>query len=221
MTCEPSRFDQFKAALASLAANAPVEWVYAYLVDFDEEPDLRAINARCRAKMRSLGLDKPEDTPGIMSCFRSTIVLDAMQEFDAVAYLDSDIVVRGSLDELWDEVDRRNLKVMHRPEEPDNACFQAGIFVIGSGPETIEMMEDYDNIIQRENVFLREQEELYLSYKRHPKVELVPLDRKFNDWRFRPESKIWHCKARHFNSKVFQGEYQRWLRRANDKLGIS
>ena len=158
-----------------------------------------------------------------MACLRSKMIVQTLHWpmiMGCIAYLDSDTIVRGSLKEFWD-VKMDSIKVMDRPGQPNDARFQAGVFVIGDGCHIRAMMDDYDKVIQKENVFLREQEELYLSYQRHQDdVSLVPMDKKFNDWGFSDDSVIWHCKKKHFKNAKYQKEYRRWLNEANDKLEV-
>ena len=218
----PTYFNQMKAAVMSLAANAPDEEVIAYLVDFDDEVDLSEVNPNCKTVHRKLGLDKVPKSKrsGHMSCFRSCIVLEALEEGDdAVAYMDSDIIVRKNLHGFWEGVVPSTLKVMVRPDEPTNARIQCGIFALGNSDATLEMIREYNEIIQKENVFLREQEELYLTHQRHnDTVVLVELPSVFNVWKFRPDSVIWHCKNKHFKNKKFQKEWLEYLRAANELL---
>lgn len=211
--------DQMKACLASLAINSPEDNVIVYLVDFDELPPLQRINPNCILVNRRLNLESKskDEIPGCMLCHRASIVLDALNRTQSsVAYLDTDSLVRSSLETFWEKVEPNVIQVMHRSRASEKAIFQAGVFAIGFSDVTLKMMVEYVDLVKTD-ILLDEQKHLYTVYLNAGEdVQLVKLPRIFNDWWFRNKSVIWHCKKRHFNEAKYQNEYQHYLRIANE-----
>jgi len=213
--------EQASAMIQSLAENSPDDRVRLYVVDGTGYP-AELINPACESVEVSLCLSeaKKEDIPGIMSCHRTMIIKEALHDYDRVAYIDCDAIIRKSLDEFWHDVEPNCIKVMHRPHADQNCKFQAGIFAIGKSPNVVKMIDEYDKRVQRNVYFLAEQQMLYEAWHGSD-VSLVEMGSEFNDWHFDDQSTIWHCKANHFTEKKYQKEYRRHLDAAYAKvLGI-
>ena len=215
--------DQLKALVMSLHEHAPDERVVANLLDFEKLPtDLCYINPNVSIHYRDAGTDKisKKDITGFMWCYRSIVMRDMLKNHDEpILYLDTDILVRGSLDQFWEDIKPNSIKVMKRNTKEDISKFQAGVFAVGSSEETRAMMEHYNKVVQGNIYPFAEQEHLYKSWiKFKDIVTQVQLDECYNDWHFDSKSTIWHCKGKHFKEKRYQDEYQGYLSRANAKL---
>jgi hypothetical protein len=147
-------------------------------------------------------------------------MLHVLEEYrEPALYLDSDILVRGGLDEVFGSLDYCDLIVLHRPQlehvgiagTPHASKFNSGVIAvtsreagvrfarryrdlldafIGVGAPALEYKEDYGV-----NVAL-DQELLYVTYlEMRNALSFSPLPVRFNDSRFRLASAIWHGKG--------------------------
>jgi hypothetical protein len=114
----------------------------------------------------------------------------------AVGWLDCDMLVRKPLKHLWDDVKPNVLKVLYRPTQDDPFKFNTGCMLVGVGPATAHMIRDWHQSMERSTEFFDDQLYLWQAYLRMKGlVKLVPLDEKYNDCHFNPESVIWHAKG--------------------------
>lgn len=203
--------EQAMVLIKSLAENSPNDRIRLHVVD-GGDLNIGNIHPLCEIVKTSLGIPEmnKKKIPGVMSCHRTTIVKEALEIHDRVAYIDCDVIVREDLSDFWSDVIPNTIKVMHRPKADLNCRFQAGIFALGKSENVIRYIEKYDRMVQGNVYFLAEQQMLYESWIGSG-VDLVELDGRFNDWHFDDQSAIWHCKANHFHETKYQLEYKRYL----------
>lgn len=190
----------------------------------DKEPFVGQMNALRASLKKNSPIDSilfeklsAEKTRGYMVCYRTEMFVKTMVrcEFDQVAWMDADCLVRGPLDRFWDDVDEDTLKIVYRPHYIEkgkkNRVFQAAVFAIGNGRHTRKMVQEWHGRVQARPEWYRDQEELYKCYLKYKDcVKLLALHKKFNDSSFKDSSVIWHSKGHHFNDPKFQKEFKKY-----------
>lgn len=206
---------QLLAFLASLQKNAPSERVRVFLVNCDAsyKAKVKRANSNVQVVHRKLKFGTSSKAiRGKMVCFRASALLSTLKSCkEPVAWFDTDILVRHSLAEFWQDVHAKAIKIMYRPEGNDRTHFQAGVFALGNSPEIVAMVRAWKRKIEALNRWYADQQWLYKITKAHDKVQHIDLPQRFNDWTFQPDSTIWHSKGAYFEDETFQREYQLYL----------
>jgi len=178
----------------------------------------------------SLNLNSPSDesvletldadkTREYMVCYRTEMFVRYLEKHDAVAWFDTDCIVRKPLAGFWHDVVEDSIKIVFRPEKKEKRRFQAGVFAFGSGTHVRRMVSEWNEDVQKNPAWYKDQESLYLHYMKYrDRIKLIPMPEKFNDSSFRTSSTIWHSKEHHFLDRTFQKEYQHYLKAAMNGL---
>jgi len=150
------------------------------------------------------------------------------EDWDQILLMDCDVVVRGSIAGIWDNVEPSTFKILYKKEKSNNTktCTQSGVHIYGNS-ETIR--EYYKRIMDRAGAQFafwdvqRAMYEIYLEFK--DKIKFVPLDRKYNDDRYkelRQDSLVWHIKHGRINMDTpFKREFERYSRIADGYANVS
>lgn len=160
-----------------------------------------------------------DKTRGYMTCYRTEMFVKTMLrcQFDKVAWIDADCIIRGSLDKLWEDVGENTIKIAYRPryieKGKSNRVFQAAVFALGNGRYIQKMIYEWNKRVQKSPEWYRDQEELYKCYLKYKdRINLIPLNKKLNDSTFRDSSIIWHSKGHHFDDPKFQREFRKYAK---------
>ena len=143
-------------------------------------------------------------------------MLETTKDYNAIAWIDNDTIIRKSLDGLWENLTPETLKFWFRKDERDALKFQGGVYVIGNSEVIKEWLKDIIAALDKYNKTKKDnkndwyiaQEYMYLMYKNNKRIRFVNLDTKFNDSKFNDDSVIWHCKHTQFNFPKYQVEYK-------------
>ncbi|MCB9855464.1 MAG: hypothetical protein H6818_07215 [Phycisphaerales bacterium] len=213
--------DEAQYLIKSCARHAPQETFYLFLVNSSPErvAPLQRIHPKLEVEHVSWPYDR-ENWRGIMCCARSIPIAKLLHSRnEPLVYLDSDTILRGPLDGLFEELKEHDLLIRLRPDDtligpggtPHGAKFNSGVIAVRPTPATLEFTQEYDRRIRdwiaagkpiieqrpeaRVNVYI-DQEFLYLSYESlKDRLRFKPLPEKFNDAKFRPDGVIWHGKG--------------------------
>jgi len=222
--------EELKVLLTSLDQNAPEYPVVVFLVGFEEDRviGLRAENPSIDFISREI--DKPPDQSMqvYMGCYDARAVLHVMKESGGlVAWLDTDVIVRKSLDGLWEGVGENGFKILYRRQTTeDKLKFNSGVFVVNTSPNTLAMISEWDRVVRDKREWPADQIWLYRTYLNHKdSVELIDLPPMLNnlgdstkDKPFEDDAIIWHCKQYHFENPDFQQEHQRYIKKYNERV---
>jgi len=209
-------FEQLLVMLASLRKNSVMDDVTVHLIDCTDEHKNRVLKVLPVALIERASCPAGVDKKGFMVCYRAGAVLEAMREWGgAVAWFDTDVIVRKDLHHFWDDVRPTCLKVMYRRGAPERSLFQAGIFAVGVSAATEKMVEWWAGKIDGKNEWYADQLWLYRAWKKsEKKVRLIRMSAEYNNVGdskkenpFLDESTIWHCKSSHFEHPDYQKEY--------------
>lgn len=137
---------------------------------------------------------------------------------DNIAWLDPDILVRGSLSPLFDGMGRNCIKFWRRPSVKNEYEFQGGVYILNNSQRCYDFCKSIYDRLQGTNDWLLPQL-LCLKNIKTLKLQEIPLPESFNDSKFNPESTIWHCKHSHFNDKKFQKEFKKYHELGKRKIG--
>jgi hypothetical protein len=197
-----------KVFLASLAENAPKEDVLVYLINCSEEykMSLYSINPR----LDTIFTGTTEASPLIRNYIRHVVILDEIKEYNKVAWLDNDAIIRGPLDGLWEGVEGDTLKIWYRKKKKDHLKFQGGVYVVGGGEKTENWLRLINEKLTLCSDWYSPQTLIYACFK-EVGLKHIQLDPKYNDSKFKDDSIIWHCKSSHFDNPKYQKEYRSYL----------
>jgi len=151
-----------------------------------------------------------------MVCHRTKMFADAIQDgVEKVAWMDADCIIRKPLEAFWEDVEENTLKILYRPKKKPNRRFQAAVFAFGNGEYVKQLVDEWNEVVQKRPEWYKDQEELYKCWKRHKKhVRLIEMDGAFNDSTFNKDSTIWHSKGHHFKDPRFQKEWKMYRKEA-------
>ncbi len=207
--------------IKSCASRAPRHRFYLFLVNSTEERIVRV--RRFHPNLIVEHVQWPYDAQrwrGLMCSARAAPILYVLETYKEPAlYLDSDMLVMGSIDGLFAELESYDLMVQYRPEADVLGAggtrkagrFNSGVIALRPSDVSIEFARRYDRRIREwidtgkplcrydEDCGIEtciDQEFLYLVYEQfRERLRFAPLPDKFNDSRFRPDSIIWHGKG--------------------------
>jgi hypothetical protein len=218
---DPFYFEQLLVMLTSLKFNSPKDIASIFLIDFPkvEIEKLNKTFVDFEFVDRKLNISNLRDIAGFMVCYRTLVVKECLERYKKpVAWFDTDIIVRKSLDIFWSDVKTNQLKIFYRGDKVANNCkFQAGVFAVGYSEETLRYISDWNDVVQSKKRWYEDQLQLYLLYNKYSdKIQLIDMPIEFNDTRISKgkNSTLWHCKKGHFNEKQFRKEYLKYLKEA-------
>jgi hypothetical protein len=213
--------DEAAVLIKSCARYVPEQRFYLYLVNSTAArvAPLEAVHPRLIVEHVTWPRD-PATWRDRMCCARTVPLLHVLQTYgEPTLYLDSDTMVRGSLDALFALLDTHDLAVLHRPEIElrgaggtlDGGKFNSGVIAIRPSAIGLEFAAEYDRRVRawidsgrpagyvdpQRNVYSAvDQEFLYTTYLDfQARLSFAPLPAEFNDARLRPGSTIWHGKG--------------------------
>jgi hypothetical protein len=210
----PRYVEGVKVWLRSLTENAPDERIFVYAQNWDNVDSISSINPR--AKIIPITNESPD--PMVRNYIRYKLFLDLLPQYDMIAWIDNDAIIRKSLEYLWFGVTVNSVKYWRRPKR-EHLCFQGGVFVLGAGEKTKQYCRDI--LRGLETIPVSDVDRWYapqlLAYTciGGSGIDTIPLSKKYNDCTFDDESIIWHCKSGHFNEAKYQKEYQYYLGMVN------
>lgn len=139
------------------------------------------------------------------------------EDWDQVMTIDSDAIIRKSIESIWDGVEPSTIKIWDRgPKKQPFTRVQAGVHIFGNSPEVKEYYKAFMKELGEEWEFHVGQATIHTVYlKFKDKIKLVQMSPRYNDCKFKKDSYIWHCKHSHLNEKKFQKEFRHYLKLAN------
>jgi len=233
-SCDKFHFDQLKVFLLSLELNGGGRWpIIIDLIGGDSEFDerLKKINPNIVEinHLKETAVKVPyKDRTGVSNYNLSVMwsrpfgVLRLLyDEHDKILSVDTDIIVRSDISGIWDDLEPGTIKWFYRPKKGFvGSKVQGGVIAYGN---SWEIRDYYTSVLARcgaERGPFVMQESLYYVYV-EKKPRLINLGRKYNDdGKFKKNSRIWHCKHGHRKEKLWQKEYQKYLKMVtiNEKI---
>jgi hypothetical protein len=203
--------------LQSMKINAPKELVYVCLTNVDDAYAGRVLSL---GNVKIERICTEEKSSYVRNYIRHSIMLKLMPQYDVVAWIDNDAIVRSSLDSFWDDVCNDSLKIWYRrmyhdlPKKRDKpeCFFQGGVYILGSGEHSEMYLNSIIIGLDKKVDWFEPQRLMYLCYKQIPKLKHVDLSEAYNDCKFLDDSIIWHCKQSHFSDKKYQKEYKKYIK---------
>jgi len=200
--------EQLCVMLKSISENALDEKVLVYAYDLSEESCIKIKNVYKNITVRRIHVygdsilsEKNISTyknhvygNSIMSK-RTAPMVDALNEgYSKVAHMDVDIIVRGNLDELWENVKANTMKIMYKPDQSDKRKLQKGVFVLGNSNITRALLKRLNEKLERHLEWYDDQKYLWKCYNKFKdQIDFQELGKKYNDNQFSDDSIIWHC----------------------------
>jgi len=219
--CDERLLPEASSLIKSCARHAPDQGFYLFLVNGTSTTDdsIKRWHPRISIERVTWPLDTGR-WRAIMCCARSFPLVSVLERFqEPVLYLDSDTLVRGPLNELWEAIETCDLMVKHRPSlkhtgaagSPYASRFNNGVIVIKPSEAGRRFARAYDDRLRSyiesgkplalHNPelgleFIVDQELLFLTYLDHRDgLSFMDLPEKFNDATFQEGSIIWHGKG--------------------------
>lgn len=219
--CDEAYLQEAKLLIRSCARHEPEYPFFLFLVNADSVSDstIRSWHPRIEIE-RATWSNDPGSWRGTMCCARSIPIRRVLEEYNEPAiYLDSDVLVRGSLENLKEILERVDLTVKHRPAEDLKgpagtsfaAQFNSGVIGLRPSPSGILFAQLFDERIKEHlrggkllSLYhpelrveaLLDQELLYTSYlELKDELSFEGLPARFNDSKFAESSIIWHGKG--------------------------
>lgn len=231
-----------KYLIKSLAVHMPNEKFCLVLVNgsgkYDNE--IRTWHPNLILKNYPLHVDK-EYEKGYQFCYMTLPLHELLVEFDEpLIYMDGDIVVRGSIQPLFEDLNKYDYMVRYRPfletDGPLSAthgakvnngvtCFannkKTRLFTLELRNRIVEFLNNGGDPIrwsEKNNaVTAIDQELLWLLYLEYQnEIKFFPTDDRYNDSVFKNDSIIWHAKGVARNYPEYRIECYKYGRRDID-----
>ena len=206
---DPYYVEQAKVALTSLLTHNPEAVVLLYLINFKDYTCFEK-----HKNIQIIPIRSSNITPSSITAYSLLFIYEAMRFYKKpVAWLDTDIIVRGKLGGLFNHLPKEALKVVYRPELDVRSKFNTGVVVVGYSMMTLHLFKIASENALRNTEWFADQLYLYKAYEYlQKKVKLVRLSWKYNDLggrraSFNDKSLIWHSKRKHFLKEPFRQEY--------------
>lgn len=197
--------------------------VYLHLLNFTE-PQIKNLKKIHPKIIFYIDHNKipPENISGYISNLRVNTIKELFLIYQPtyIIYLDCDIIIRKSLNELIDlisKTDENSIIVSRRDNTTDlKTYFNTGVICIKNGCHIYNFLDYWKNyIIKNDYEWYSDQIGLYnSSIKFDNKIKILNLDKKYNDSpgickikrMFNHKSYIWHCQNE-YNSDKWITEY--------------
>lgn len=222
LTAVDDRFlDEASYLIRSCARHMPEQRFYLFLVNSTETrvAPLKAIHPNLMVEHVSWEFDA-ERWRGLMCSARSIPISHVLETYqEPTIYLDSDTMLRTSLDGLFQELEAHDVLIKYRPQleqigpvgTPHAAKFNSGVIAIRPSEAGLAFMREYHTNMRawieagkpilewREeygvHVYI-DQEFLFLAYdKLKDQMKFKALPEIYNDAGFHSNSVIWHGKG--------------------------
>lgn len=154
-----------------------------------------------------------KQTPFTVTFSRPRVMMDLLDSgIDQILSLDGDVIVRGPLEGIWDDVEPSTLKIWFKGNQrKERTRFQGAVYLFGNSSETRAMYRDFIDRLGHPKGWYDGQEGLYTTWRRHKNhVRHVQLDVKYNDNLMSPHSLIWHVKHGHYDEQPWKKEWSKW-----------
>jgi lipopolysaccharide biosynthesis glycosyltransferase len=235
-TADINYIPKVKTLILSCARNAPDHPFYLFLVNVDRSKDNEIKSWHSNIVIEHVFWDyRPSRWRGMLSSARSILLYNSLKMHkDNVLYLDSDIIVRRPLVELFAILSDYDLTIKYRPElnhlGPSGTMFaskfNAGVIGIRYSENGLAFAKKYNKYLwnyinsgdeliidlphEKINTYI-DQEMLYITYLEFKnRINFLPLPVGFNDSKFLPQSTIWHGKGTAYNHPIFTVERKRY-----------
>ena len=223
--------------IQSCQRYAPEQHFHLHLVNADPaiDDEIRSWHGRISIEHARVPYDEAR-WKGLMCCARTQPLLQVLRgRREPTIYLDSDILLRGPLDDLFARLARCDLMVLHRPQVATRGAlgsehagkFNSGVIAVRPTDAGLRFAERYAarvaaRIASGEPLDHRDggvytavdQEALYLTWEAmRDEIRFEPLESRFNDSRFGADSPIWHGKGTARRRLAYRSEKARYQNR--------
>lgn len=202
----PHYADTLKVFLASLAVNAPGERIIVYISGC-EGGTFSGINEN--ALFRHWDVDSVENA----NRFRFAMLLNILEEYEYVGWLDHDMIVRKPINELW-RIKDNTLHAWYRRKKREHMKVQGGVFFLKRSERIKKYLTDVMNLLKADAEWYAPQLYCY-QYAVKNGIAFSDIGEQYNDCKFKEGSVLWHCKSSHFDDPKYQKEHQVYLSKAN------
>ena len=235
--CDGNYLREASTLIKSCARHEPARQLYLYLVNDECTPERVFQHWHPNIIVeRVIWNTEPSRWRGLMSSMRSIVLEHALTNYqEPVLYLDADMLVRGSLVQLWSILDECDLLVKHRPEIAHLGVagttfasrFNAGAIGVRPTKAGLKFVRLYNSLL-REHIqsdlpiveyrpqyqvdVYADQELLYVAYhKLQNELVFQALPDKYNDAKFAVDSRIWHGKGTARKHPLYKVENMRYV----------
>ena len=233
--CDKNYLSEAEVLIKSCARQEPNQRFYLYLVEGTPDQVLIVKSWHPNIIVERVSWPYQELRSGMINCVRSMVLEKVLETYsEPTLYLDSDMIVRSGLAELFSLLEIYDLTVLFRPQlehigvagTPYANKFNSGVIGIRPSPVGKYFARMYNealkSFINSGNPIVRfsdeyginvwaDQEFLYVTYKElKDKLQFKSLPSKFNDSKFNNNSIIWHGKGTARNHPSFVIEKKRY-----------
>lgn len=131
------------------------------------------------------------------------------ENFDEILMLRGNLIVRKSLDGIWDKIKYNTLKVRKSAGKSRLKRFYIDVILTGNSPYTYKFVTNVIAKIKEEPFYRMEPYIFFEEIKKVDELNFTSLDMIYNCITFYEKSVIWNFKGEHFSSVIFEKEYKR------------
>lgn len=223
-TADAGYCDVLRTFLFSLRHHGNMEKVRCDCIGYSEEQKRRVM--ACGENIEVVDVELPDgEGKELLRLMwtRPRQMMKALEEgWDQVCSMDCDVVVRGNLSAVWDNVLPGVFKIMDKAyyrKTSTKTRFQGGVYFFGNSPEVRAFYADVMEEIGTRFGFYDGQEALLKVFRAHAKkVKWQQLDRCYNDEQngeWSKKSFVWHAKHGRILKEPFASEAAKYLEMCN------
>ena len=211
-----------RSLICSIHENVLDFTIYLYLINASEEAvnDIKLQTRNLPVEVRekndwSLDTEKNKHAfKNEVMCWSANVRGEIIKELltkdklIGLMYIDADSIVRGNIDEAFQLHRRCHIMFHFRPKDRDIGNILSGVMFFKKTKVTLEFVEQFCEAIKREDIleWYSDQKGLnstYEAFKGRSDISFFNLSKKYIDWGYHSESKIWAGKGRSKKKKEF------------------
>lgn len=211
----PLYWELLLAFLASIEKNSPDTRVSIYLMNLNDAKAYSLVNFKCALVS---GNETHSGTTFQKNYMRHTWIADHLPNYERVAWIDPDCIIRKPIGGIFDEVTPKSIRYWHKHGKKEKHQVQGGVYVLGSSNESIKFCNNVYSDLDGTDDWMLPQTVMLRRIKKS-KLNVVPLPESYNDSNFKDDSFIWHAKTSRRNNAKYQHEFRKYLKIGKEIIG--
>lgn len=138
------------------------------------------------------------------------------QNNNFVCSIDTDIIVRGKLDRIWEG--EWDLNLYFREKKRDHLKFQGGLIVYRNNEKVRAYYRAFLADLEKDKDEVYPCQLKMYKYALKHSIAIGKLPESYNDSELRKDSLVWHVKHSHLDKKRWRKEFKRLLKEANERI---
>lgn len=152
-----------------------------------------------------------------LTCTRAALTVENLDKYKRVAWIDTDVLIRGDISEFWSLIQKNKILITWRPHMRRRYRVAAGFYGVTNSPIIKKMFEAYKRVlVMGYKTWGNGQYNLYKCINKF-RIPIIPIPTYLHDLNWDLNSKVWHVRHGFFNDPIWVAEYHKYIRLAYGK----